>query len=132
MELASYVASANDRVAIILQIEHVDALANLDAILVTPNIAGVLIGPYDLSTSLGYPGDVAAQPVQRAIETIRARCHAHRIAAGIFTADPQAARIYRRQGFQFVVVAIDAMLLWRASHDLLATIRKPEADLAEA
>ena len=127
VDLASYVASANDQMAVVLQVEHVDALANLDSILVTPNIAGVLVGPYDLSASLGHPGDVGAPPVKAAIETIRARCHAHGVAVGIFTADPQAARAYRRQGFQFVVITIDAMLLWQASRDLLAAVREPEA-----
>lgn len=132
MELAPYVTSANERLAIILQIEHADALAHLDSILATPNIAGILIGTYDLSASLGCMGDMKSQVVKNAIDTIRIKCQTRGVTVGIFTADPLAARAYRKQGFNFVVVAIDAMLLWKASQDLLATIRNHQPEIAEA
>src|SRR5208283_2051036 len=51
-----YVQTINNRSIVVIQIEHIDALKNLDEILQVPGIDAIIIGPYDLSGSLGVPG----------------------------------------------------------------------------
>ncbi len=50
-----YVQTINNRSIVVIQIEHIDALKNLDEILQVPGIDAIIIGPYDLSGSLGFP-----------------------------------------------------------------------------
>jgi 4-hydroxy-2-oxoheptanedioate aldolase len=80
----------------IMMIETAEGLRNVDAIAATPGVAGLYIGPSDLSNSLGVTRD--APEVEAAIQTIVDACRTHNIACGI-TAN--AANIARRieQGF---------------------------------
>ena len=61
---------------IIFQIEHRDAVANLDEILAVPGWDSVCIGPYDLSTSFNKPGAFSDPEVQAALDTICTKTHA--------------------------------------------------------
>jgi 2-keto-3-deoxy-L-rhamnonate aldolase RhmA len=67
-----YMATANDRIIAILQVERADAVRNLDEILKAPGLDALMIGPADLSFSLGVPLQSKHPTVQGAIdETIR-------------------------------------------------------------
>lgn len=61
--------SLNDPL-VILQIEHIEAVRNLDRILKVPGIGSILIGPYDLSFSMGHPGDFSDPDVISALDEI--------------------------------------------------------------
>src|SRR4051812_37232224 len=68
-----YIKTANAAILTIAQIEHVDALNNLDEILAVDGLATVVIGPNDLAGSLGHPGEPRHPEVVRAIDTVLAR-----------------------------------------------------------
>ena len=53
---AEYLAQAEHEPLVILQIEHIDAVRDLDGILAVPGVDSCLVGPYDLSTTLGKAG----------------------------------------------------------------------------
>ena len=53
-----YVSSANDETVVVVQAEHIDAVNNMEAIVQVPGVDAVLVGPYDLSASLGRLGEV--------------------------------------------------------------------------
>lgn len=55
---------------VILQIEHVDAYRDLDRILDVPGVDSIMIGPYDLSCSLGKPGQWEDPEVRRILDDI--------------------------------------------------------------
>jgi 2-keto-3-deoxy-L-rhamnonate aldolase RhmA len=67
--MPDFAAAANAQSLVCVQLEHAEALANLDAILAVDGIDVFFIGPSDLSQSMGFPGDPKAAPVARAIET---------------------------------------------------------------
>ena len=48
-----YVSSANDDIAVIIQVEHIDAVENIQNLIKVPGIDSLFIGPYDLSASGG-------------------------------------------------------------------------------
>ncbi len=56
MRLADECARANDEILLVVQIEHIEAVCNIDAILSVPGIDSAFIGPYDLTTSMGITG----------------------------------------------------------------------------
>ena len=121
--LAADIAKANATIFLTAQAEHIDAARAIDDILAVPGIDAVFIGPYDLSASLGIPGQVGAGPVTDAIESIRSAAMRRGIPAGIFAGTAEAAKEDIRQGFDFICVATDTLLLADASRRLLDTLR---------
>jgi 2-keto-3-deoxy-L-rhamnonate aldolase RhmA len=76
-KIDDYVAQANDGVIVILQIEHIDAVARIDAILDTPGIDVVCLGPTDLSGSAGvlrqFEHPVVADSIEKVLTAARKR-----------------------------------------------------------
>jgi 2-dehydro-3-deoxyglucarate aldolase/4-hydroxy-2-oxoheptanedioate aldolase len=122
MSFAEYISCANENIALIVQIEHIDAVKNIDAILENEGIDGVLIGPYDLSGSMNMLGHVTSEPVQRAISQIKEKCQEKSIPVGIFVMKAEAAQKEIDDGCSFVAVGIDSSLLWNAAKNILSTI----------
>ena len=120
---ADYVARANDQVAVIIQVEHIDAVANIDAILNVPGIDGVFVGPYDLSASMGKPGRVDDIDVQEQIEAVRRACLAHDVALGIFGLDTVAVRPFIDKGYTLLAVGMDTLFLGQSARRVLSEIK---------
>ena len=72
-KMADFASAANAQSLVCVQIEHVEALANLDDILRIDGIDVFFIGPSDLSQSMGYPGNPKAPPVAQAIDQALAK-----------------------------------------------------------
>lgn len=72
-KMADFTQQANAASLICVQIEHQDAVANIDEILKVDGIDVFFIGPSDLSQSMGYPGNPKAAPVAAAIDMTLAR-----------------------------------------------------------
>lgn len=108
-----HIQTANKESVVILQIEHVDALKEIDEIFSVPGVDGYMIGPYDLSGSLGFPGQVRRPEMLRIQKEIFAAAKRHGVAPGIYVVYPQpeAMKEYLREGYQFIVVGSDLVFL---------------------
>jgi 4-hydroxy-2-oxoheptanedioate aldolase len=116
---------------VIAQIEHVDALAELDAILAVPGLTGVVIGANDLAGSLGHPGDPQHPDTLRAIDTILAAALRSGVFIGIGVGDdPQALSGWIAKGMQWLLVGADFTLLLSAADRAAAHIRNEGAGRA--
>lgn len=105
--LAEYVAAANDELLVAIQIESADGLAHADEILATPGLDAVVIGPFDLATSLGV---ALGSPEHRAaIAEIFAAADRHGVAKGafVFSADDVAG--YLADGATLLMIGMDIM-----------------------
>jgi 2-keto-3-deoxy-L-rhamnonate aldolase RhmA len=71
--MPEFTAAANAQSLVCAQLEHAEAIRNIDEILAVDGIDVFFIGPSDLSQSMGFPGDPTAPPVARAIEETLAR-----------------------------------------------------------
>ncbi len=118
-----YVAQANRRVAVILQAEHVEAVANIREIVRVPGVDAVFVGPYDLSASMGKPGAIEDPEVSRAVDSVREAVQEAGCALGIYCSDPQAARRYIAQGFRLIGFGTDLGYLVRSVREALAALR---------
>ncbi len=118
-----YLRTANERTAVVIQIEHVDGARRIEAILEVDGIDAVFIGPYDLSGSLGKPGQIDDPDVRMHIRNVRDACLAQGKPLGIFTAEAEAARAYIDQGFVLLAVGADAVHLGNAAEASLASVR---------
>jgi 2-keto-3-deoxy-L-rhamnonate aldolase RhmA len=123
LRFAEYVAEANDRVTVIVQVEHISAVERIDEILEVPGIDGILIGPYDLSGSMNWLGDVNHPEVQAAINTVRSACSERGMPLGIFVFSPQEAAAQLEKGVSFLIIGTDVSLMTTTAKQALRTTR---------
>jgi 2-dehydro-3-deoxyglucarate aldolase/4-hydroxy-2-oxoheptanedioate aldolase len=115
--------TANEDVAVIIQVEHIQAVENIEEIIKVPGVDAILIGPYDLSASLGLTGKVDDPVVQQAIEHVRQVCLQKSMPLGIFAASAISAKNYASQEFTFVAVSTDTLMLVEASRNIIEYVR---------
>lgn len=120
-DFQSAIASANDEIAMIMQIEHKDAIAQLDAILDVDGVDGLFIGPLDLSGSMGITGRLDHPQMIAALERYRAACRAHGKAAGLHIIRPTEEAIRRaiEQGYTLLALGLDNVFLDQAARAAL-------------
>jgi 2-keto-3-deoxy-L-rhamnonate aldolase RhmA len=123
LQVREYMQRANDDTAVIVQAEHRDAVANIREIVRVEGVDSVLIGPYDLSASLGRPGAVDHPDVTGAIERVREACVEAGLPVGIFGVTPEAVQPYIARGFTMIVVGVDTLLLAHAAAAALKAVR---------
>lgn len=106
---ADYHAKANDIVVALGMIETQEALDNLDAILSTPGLDAIYVGPSDLSISLGYApgGDKPDDWMMAALQKVLDGCKRHKVQPGIHCGAPSYAKKMIEMGFTFVTVGGD-------------------------
>lgn len=112
-DFTAYVESANEEIAMIMQIEHKDAVANLDAILRVDGVDGVFIGPLDLSGSMGITGQLEHPQMVAALAQYRAVCAANRKSAGMHLVRPNETSIRGAldDGYTMIALGIDNVFL---------------------
>ena len=121
--IADYVARANEETAVILQAEHLDAVANIDEIAATPGVDAIFVGPFDLSLSMGTPGKVADPDVVQAISHVRDAVQARGLPLGIFGVAPDSVSGWMGRGFTLIACGVDIMLLGGAARSMLAHLQ---------
>jgi 2-dehydro-3-deoxyglucarate aldolase/4-hydroxy-2-oxoheptanedioate aldolase len=119
-----YVDRAEEKVSVIVQAEHAEAVANIEAIAAVPGIDGIFIGPYDLSASLGKPGRIDAPEVQATIRKVREATLAAGLALGIYCDTADTAARYLGQGFTLIGMSTDLACLIRAAGQALEQARR--------
>lgn len=121
---SEYVEKANRDSTLVAQVEHIDGVRNIEAILGTPGINAVFVGPFDLSASMGKPGRTGDADVREAIAAVRKACAARRVPAGIFAPDGEAARAAFDEGFSFVCIGMDVTIYGGAARLLTAQLKR--------
>lgn len=118
-----YLASANDEITVVVQAEHARAVANIEAIARVPGVDAVLLGPYDLSASLGCMGQIDHPDVVAAIRRVTDVCRAARMPLGYFGVSAAAVQPYAAQGYTLLVAGVDTLYLANGAKALLAELK---------
>jgi 4-hydroxy-2-oxoheptanedioate aldolase len=121
--MSELVPAINERVLSIVQFEHIDALPHLDALLETPGLDVLFVGPTDLHQSMGYGGQLGHPEVETVIQQVVDAAKGRGIALAIVAPDAEQTNRRLKQGFQMVVTNVPALLM-RASRDMLAAIER--------
>ncbi|MBS0364085.1 MAG: 2,4-dihydroxyhept-2-ene-1,7-dioic acid aldolase [Proteobacteria bacterium] len=116
---ADYQAHANREMLTFAMIETADGLANVDAIVATPGLDAVYIGPSDLSLAIGGPPgqDSDAPALMAAFDRILAACKAKGLKVGVHCASTAYARKMIERGFDLVTAGIDTRYMQAGRRD---------------
>ena len=118
--------TANDDTFVCVQIEHVEAVHNIEEILSVPGLDAVFVGPYDLSASMGMTAQFEHPTIQQAMKQILEACENSRVVPGIHVVQPDVEEVSRRldEGYRLIAYSLDITMLHRACVDGLAEIRR--------
>lgn len=121
-----YFKSWNDNSICIAQIETVEGVNNLKRILENKNIDGVMIGPYDLSGSLGIPGDLKNKKVLDATNYVLDICKKKKISCGTQLSKFNLNELKKNfsSGFNFIILGSDLFALKNWTIDCDKIIKK--------
>lgn len=117
-----YLSRANDEIAVIVQAEHARAIDNIEAIVRVPGVDAVLVGPYDLSASLGKMGQLDDPAVVAAIRRVTDVCRAAGMPLGYFGVTAAAVAPYVALGYTLIVAGVDTLYLANGAKALLAEL----------
>jgi 4-hydroxy-2-oxoheptanedioate aldolase len=116
-----YFREANEAI-IVLQIEGQQGIEQLDAILDVEGIDIIFIGPYDLSQSVGVPGQIENPIVIEKMMQIIETCNRRGIAVGTFVDNIQNARKWRDIGVKYISYSVDMGIFYEACSNIIANI----------
>ena len=117
MERSEFFESSKDLI-INLQLEGVDAIKNLDEILEVEGVDILFIGPYDLSQSLGIPGQVDNPIVVNAMKEIVGKAKKKNKIIGTFIDTIDNLKMWRQLGLQYLSYSVDVGLFLDACKDI--------------
>ena len=98
---------------VIAQIEHIEAVNNLEDIFSVPGIDGIIVGPYDLSASMGFPGEYDRDDVKEALERIDIVAKKLNKPLGFHIVESDHAKILEKinKGYSFLAFSLDFFFL---------------------
>ena len=111
---------------VIAQIEHIQAIENIDEILQTEGLDGTLIGPYDLSASMGHPGEYDRADVKEALAEYKAACQRHSKPMGFHVIKSEASALQEKidEGYTFLAFSIDFFFLGDRAREEMSKLGK--------
>jgi 2-dehydro-3-deoxyglucarate aldolase len=121
-----YLQWQKDGPVVIVQIEHQDALEHLGSIFSVPGVDGFIIGPYDLSCSMGMPGEFDRPEFKAAMQQILATGLRMNFPAGLHIVEPDQARLAQviQEGYRFIAYSVDVRMLDVAARTGVATAKE--------
>src|SRR5581483_5872717 len=118
-----YLARANDDAAVIIQIEHIEAVRNVEAIAGVPGVDALMIGPSDLSGSFGKPGKYDDADVQAAIAHVREVGMARGMPLSLYCTTIERAQRALREGYTLMPVSADTSMFVGAAQRMVGAMR---------
>ncbi len=120
-----YAKKWNGTSSLIIQIESIKAVKNIDALLAFDEVDGAMVGPYDISGSLGIPGKIEDPKVLEAGQVVVAACKKYGKSCGTQLVDYDINTVKDRikLGYNFLVLSSDIFLLWKWSDATKSLIR---------
>jgi 2-dehydro-3-deoxyglucarate aldolase len=117
-----YVRAANAEILVALQIEHIDSINQIEEICSVPGVDAVFIGPYDLSGSMNRMGQLHHPEVEQAVAHALEVAKSSGVAPGLHIVDPRPGEVAGRvaEGFRFIAVGLDVLLLGNSARALAA------------
>ena len=114
-----YFQMANERTLTIAHLEGVEAVKNLDEIMAVDGVDILFIGPYDLSQSVGVPGEVTHPLVLEQMEKVIARAKMAGKLVGTFADDIPSAKRWMEAGVMYIAISVDVGIFYDACSSIV-------------
>ena len=116
-EFEQYHSRINESLTIIAQIEHINAITNLDSILGVKEIDALMIGPYDLSASMGIAGQFDHPDFVKTLSQFKQKCQKAGKTMGfhVVKPEPEQLKLKIQEGYKFVAYSLDGTFLHYAA-----------------
>lgn len=122
--VAENMAKQNDETVVVVQVESAQAIEDLPNTVRVPGIDATMVGPNDLSISLGMPGEFDHPMFLDALKRIAGVCGPSPVAAGVHFGAVNRLSACRDMGFRFLIFSTDMSLILNGLRDGLATLRQ--------
>jgi len=124
-DFENYKVWLQEESVVIIQIEHIEAVRCIDQIFATSELDAFMVGPYDLSGSLGKPGSFDDPEVRIALDEIMKASVRHGLPAGFHSvsSDPLEGKKRRDEGYKMLGFCVDAIFLGDGSMNALAKLK---------
>ena len=109
--VAEALSAANQRTAVVCLIETAEGAENVDAIAAVPGVDGLWVGHFDLSVSLGIPGEFSNPKFLAAVDRIIAAAKKHNRFLGRLVPNVEQGITFYKQGFDFICYSGDIWVL---------------------
>ena len=120
-KIDEYVQNFRSKVLIVAQIEHINAVQNLEEILSVKGLDAIMVGPYDLSGSMGITSQFDHPDFISTLDDICKKAKQYSIPMGLHIVQPDEELLEEKikQGYQFIAYGIDAVFLYNAAQNPL-------------
>ena len=121
----AYVQSWNETSSFIIQVESIEAVENVEKLLAYEDVDAVMLGPYDISGSLGVPGQMSHPDVIAASKKVIAACKKFGKSCGTQLADPTPQNVQELfdLGHTYAILGSDLFALWKWSERMSGVIQ---------
>ena len=123
-ETQTFTQHANRENLVIIQIERREAVEDIDSLLSVPGVDVALIGPVDLSISLGLPLDFSHPDIEKAIQRVVNACQRHNVIAGMHTSNLKALSYWHQRGILMLTSSSELDMLIDSSKALAHAMRE--------
>jgi len=119
-----YLKQANENTFIVVQAETTTSIENIDEIAAVEGVDCIFVGPFDLSISLGIPGQINHSLEMEAIEKVASACKKNNKIAGILMFDQEMLTHWIKKDFRFAVYSSDITMLADAASQTVKELKK--------
>ena len=114
-DFAEYITQWNESSTFIIQVESIDAVNNIEDLLAFDEIDAIMVGPYDISGSLGLPGQLDHPKVIEASKKVIKACEKFNKSCGTQLNDPNKENIQNLfdLGYTYAILGSDLFVLWK-------------------
>ena len=122
-DAAEWVEEQNREILVAVKVESGVGIDNVDEIASVPGLDAIIIGPGDLSATLGIPGQMDHPDLTHAIEKMLAATKRHGIAGGPHVSTPEEAAYWVEKGATFMSLNYDGAMLLETSQQMVGELR---------
>ena len=125
-KIEEYFSLWNDESSLIIQIESIEGVKNIESLLDNDQVDAVMIGPYDISGSLGVPGEINHPKVIEASKKVISACEKYGKSCGTQISDPNQENIKSLfdMGYTYLILGSDLFVLWRWAEKMSKLINR--------
>jgi len=113
LEFEKYKKWVDKESIVIVQIEHIKAVNNFEEILNVDGVDGFIVGPYDLSASMGKPGEFDSFEVKNALRRVMEMAKKMDVVSGFHVISPDSKEVIKKikEGYKFIAFSLDILFL---------------------